>query len=114
MEQSRLDLSNQRILITGAAGGIGAATARACVAMGVSELVLADIDPMEEISDELNDGQASIKVVQCDISQRQDNTSLVASAGRIDAAVSCAGICPLEEDWLDDPEWDQVFNRSWM
>ena len=111
IHKSQLDLSNQRILITGAAGGIGAATARACIAMGASELVLADTDSLEEICDELNDAQASIKVVQCDVSKRQDNATLVATAGRIDAAIACAGICPLEEDWLDDPEWDQVFHR---
>ena len=91
MKKDALDLSNQRILITGAAGGIGAATARACVAMGASELVLADADPMEAISEELSDGQNSIKVVQCDVSQRQDNTALVTTAGKIDAAIACAG-----------------------
>ena len=111
MQQNGFDLTNKRILITGAAGGIGAATARACVAMGASELVLADADPMEEISKELGEGQNSITVVQCDVSQRKDNTKLVATAGKIDAAIACAGICPLEEDWLDDPEWDQVFHR---
>ena len=35
------DLTGLRILITGAAGGIGAATARACAALG-AELLLVD------------------------------------------------------------------------
>ena len=110
IQRSALDLSNQKILITGAAGGICAATARACVAMGANELVLADTESMKTISEELHDSQNSINVVQCDVSQRQDNNRLVAIAGKIDAAIACAGICPLEDDWLDDPEWDQVFH----
>lgn len=109
--KNAFDLSGRNILLTGAAGGIGAATARACATLGAAKLVLADNGPMDELCDELADQGVDVTAHQCDVSQRQDNADLVAAAGDIDAAVACAGICPLEEDWLDDPEWDQVFHR---
>ena len=109
--KNAIDLSGRCILLTGAAGGIGAATALACAALGVRKLVLADAGPMDDLCDELRGHGVDVSQYQCDISQRQDNADLVAAAGDIDAAVACAGICPLEEDWLDDPEWDEVFHR---
>ena len=111
MQKNSIDLSGLRILITGAVGGIGAATARACAALGALELVLADKEPLADLCDELRDGGSSVTTFQCDVSQRQDNLELVTAAREIDAAVACAGICPLEEDWQDDPDWDQVFHR---
>ena len=111
IQKNAIDLSGLRILITGAAGGIGAATARACAALGAEELILADLDPLTNLCTELRDGGGSVTAFQCDVSQRQDNAELIAAAHDIDAAVACAGICPLEEDWQDDPEWDQVFHR---
>ena len=41
------DLSGQRILITGAAGGIGEATARVCAALGAA-LLLVDQRPTDD------------------------------------------------------------------
>ena len=111
IQKNAIDLSGLRILITGAAGGIGAATARACAALGAKELILADMDPLTNLCTELRGGGGSVTAFQCDVSQRQDNAELIAAAHDIDAAVACAGICPLEEDWQDDPEWDQVFHR---
>ena len=111
MQKNSIDLSGLRILITGAVGGIGAATARACAALGALELVLADKEPLANLCNELRDCGSSVTTFQCDVSQRQDNLELVTAAREIDAAVACAGICPLEEDWQDDPDWDQVFHR---
>ena len=109
--KNAIDLSGRRILLTGAAGGIGAATARACAALGVGELVLADVGPMDDIVAELRAQNIAASAHQCDLSLRKDNAELIAAAGPLDAAVACAGICPLEEDWLDDPDWDDVFHR---
>ena len=44
--KNSFDLSQTRLLITGAAGGIGAATARCCGKMG-ARLVLADVTQLE-------------------------------------------------------------------
>ncbi|MBT3535285.1 MAG: SDR family oxidoreductase, partial [Rhodospirillaceae bacterium] len=87
------------------------ATARACAALGVKELILADNGPLEKIGDELRSLDVAVMTHRCDLSQRKDNAELIAMAGDLDAAVACAGICPLEEDWLDDPDWDDVFHR---
>ncbi|MBT4044557.1 MAG: SDR family oxidoreductase [Rhodospirillaceae bacterium] len=110
-----IDLSGRRILLTGAAGGIGAATARACATLGAAKLLLVDAasakDSLEALCDELRDEGADVSAHIYDVSSRQDNADLIGNAGDIDAAVACAGICPLEEDWADDPEWDEVFHR---
>ena len=45
--RSAFDLSGQRILITGAAGGIGEATARVCAALGAA-LLLVDQRPTDD------------------------------------------------------------------
>ncbi len=109
--KNAIDLSGRRILLTGAAGGIGAATARACAALGVEALILADSGPLDDLEEELRASDVVVSAVQCDLSRRQDNYDLVANAGAVDAAIACAGICPLEEDWLDDPGWDDVFHK---
>ncbi|MBT4486600.1 MAG: SDR family oxidoreductase, partial [Rhodospirillaceae bacterium] len=83
----------------------------ACAALGVKELILADNGPLEKIGDELRSLDVAVMTHRCDLSQRKDNAELIAMAGDLDAAVACAGICPLEEDWLDDPDWDDVFHR---
>ncbi|MDE0942403.1 MAG: SDR family oxidoreductase [Alphaproteobacteria bacterium] len=116
--KNAIDLTGRRILLTGAAGGIGAATARACATLGAEKLILVDAaaakDSLDELCAELRaEGSESIDVSAhiCDVSSRQENADLIAGVGDIDAAVACAGICPLEEDWLDDPDWDDVFHR---
>jgi NAD(P)-dependent dehydrogenase (short-subunit alcohol dehydrogenase family) len=55
--RSGFDLSGERILITGAAGGIGEATARVCAALG-AELVLVDRRPTEPLAQSLRGGNA--------------------------------------------------------
>ena len=73
IQKNAIDLSGLRILITGAAGGIGAATARACAALGAQELILADMDPLTKLRTELQDGGCSVTAFHCDVSLRQDN-----------------------------------------
>ena len=51
-----IDLSNKVIMITGAAGGIGLATARVFAEVGAS-LILTDISPeIEDIAQEFKNG----------------------------------------------------------
>ena len=108
--RNAIDLAGARVLITGAAGGIGAAAARACAALG-ADLVLADTAPVTALVEELQgDGAAAVGQI-CDVRSRQAVAQLVASAGSVDAAVACAGICPLTRDWLDDADWDAEFHE---
>ena len=109
--KNMIDLTGKRILLTGAAGGIGAATARACVTLG-ADVVLADIAPLDDLVGELRAHDAVVTGHQIDVSGRAGTAELVARAGDVDAAIACAGICPLEEDWDDEAGgWDEMFHH---
>ena len=105
---SAFDLSGQRILITGAAGGIGAATARACAALG-AELLLVDRHETRSLARELRESGAKAEPLLCDVASRVDVEAAAASTGPVDALVLAAGICPWD-DW-QDPGWDEAFDE---
>lgn len=75
----QFDLSGTRILITGAAGGIGAATARLCAELGAT-MVLTDIDSfkLESLAHGLRGVAAAHR---CDVSDRAAVEHLVAQHG---------------------------------
>lgn len=87
------------LMLTGAAGGIGAAIARAFARRG-NRLVLSDLsaEAMAPLVTELEDGGATVTAVAGDVSEPADNDRLVAAAlerhGRIDDLVLTAGIYP--------------------
>ncbi len=107
---SAIDLSGKRVVITGAGGGIGRATAHACAALG-AELVLTDVVEFDDLAKELQADGVKLSSHQMDIADRRAVEALAESCGPIDAAVALAGICPLEEDWLETDNWDDVFHR---
>lgn len=90
-------LLDKTAVITGAASGIGAATARLFVAEGASVL-LADLNERdgESLAQELRDGGGQAQFVRSDLSQEQDVKNMLAEAlriyGRLDCAVNNAGI----------------------
>jgi NAD(P)-dependent dehydrogenase (short-subunit alcohol dehydrogenase family) len=106
--RSAFDLTGERILITGAAGGIGLATARVCAALG-AELLLADRLPTEPIAEELRQSRARAEPLVCDVTDRADVERIAAGSGPVDALVLAAGICPWD-DW-HEPAWDEVFDE---
>jgi NAD(P)-dependent dehydrogenase (short-subunit alcohol dehydrogenase family) len=111
MTENAFSLAGRRILLTGAAGGIGTATARACAAMG-AQLVLADVVAMDTLTAELEADGCAVEAVQCDVSSRAGNAELAERAGAVDAAIACAGICPLDDDyWEAGAEWDDIFHQ---
>jgi 3-oxoacyl-[acyl-carrier protein] reductase len=101
--------SGKTVLITGAARGIGAATAARMASEG-ADVVIADFDL--EASEET---AASIggRAVKCDVTSREDVEAAVAAAaepsGRLDVLVTCAGI--IRDNLLfkmSDDDWEAV------
>ena len=102
-------LQGRTVLITGAAGGIGAACARRLAAEG-ARLLLADLDGpgADKLAREL--GQAS---VQADVTRAADIERMVETAwqrwGRLDVLFNNAGIIqakPLLD--LSEADWDRM------
>ena len=88
------DISGTVAAITGASAGIGAASARALAAEGVSLVLGARrTDRLEELASELGD---SVAVVEMDVRKPEDSSRLISEAyerfGRLDALVANAGI----------------------
>lgn len=104
-------LTGTRVLITGAAGGIGAATARRLASEG-AELVLADLDgdAVQTLAREL--GQTA---VQADVTKALDINRMLDAAyqrwGRLDVLFNNAGIAQARPilDVTPD-EWDRMLN----
>ena len=119
MPESATQLRSGRLLgksavVTGAAAGIGRATAELFAREG-ARLVLADInaDGLSALRDSLQDVTADVTVVTADVSKPEDVRRMIEVAvedyGRLDIAIANAGIIPLAsvvEATLDD--WDEV------
>jgi NAD(P)-dependent dehydrogenase (short-subunit alcohol dehydrogenase family) len=93
------DLTGRRILISGAAGGIGEITARVCASLGAA-LLLVDQRPTEPLAHQLRGTGADTQAITCDVASRTEVEALAASSGPVDALVMSAGICPWD-DWQD-------------
>ena len=98
------DLTGRRVLVTGAASGIGAATARLCAGLG-AETILVDLADASALALELPGAVA----VRADVAARAQVERLLDAVGALDAVVSSAAICPWD-DWADEG-WDEVFAR---
>jgi NAD(P)-dependent dehydrogenase (short-subunit alcohol dehydrogenase family) len=107
------DMDGRTVVITGAAGGIGAAVARRFAADGAT-LVLGDLNAvaLESLAGELA-ALTTIHALTCDVSVPADCENLMSAAaedaGRIDVLVNTAGV------WTEGPshltteaEWDKV------
>jgi NAD(P)-dependent dehydrogenase (short-subunit alcohol dehydrogenase family) len=109
-----IDLDNRVVFVTGAAGAIGSATARAIVDAG-GRVVIHDRPgaPLETLAVELG---GRVRVVTADLVDPASADVLWAEAhaafGRIDVLVNNAGIYPPAP--LDEPvaEWLAVWDRS--
>jgi len=101
-------LQDRRILIVGAAGGIGSETARVCATLG-AELLLTDQAEPAALAGELRAAGSRAGSAACDITDRAAVESLAAAAGALDGLILLAGYCPWD-DWAEDG-WDAVFAR---
>ena len=92
-----MDLSSSRILITGAAGGIGQAVAHQLAASG-AQLVLIDrtLERLQPLQEQLSEFAGSTHVIAGDISKLDSLGPLVDQAkdllGGIDALINIAGV----------------------
>jgi NAD(P)-dependent dehydrogenase (short-subunit alcohol dehydrogenase family) len=100
------DLRGERILITGAGGSIGGATARVCAALG-AELFIADLKAPTELAGEIKAQAAAL-----DNTKREDVNALVEDIGALDALIDTSGYY-VKGDWLEGgDEWEQLLERT--
>jgi NAD(P)-dependent dehydrogenase (short-subunit alcohol dehydrogenase family) len=105
--KNAFDLTGRRILITGAAAGIGAATSSVCARLG-AEVVLVDLNDSCEIARSIQGEGARAEVAIGDVADRAFIESLARNHSPIDGLVLNAALCPWGGDW-NDADWDQSF-----
>lgn len=103
--------------ITGAASGIGRATAVAFAAEG-ARVVVTDRDEaaLQETAEHVKTAGAEVLAITCDVSKPEEIQAAIAQAvktfGRIDCAFNNAGVenkaTPLHE--IELQEWDRILN----
>jgi NAD(P)-dependent dehydrogenase (short-subunit alcohol dehydrogenase family) len=89
-------LAGAAVVVTGAAGGIGRAVARAFAAEGAA-LVLGDLgDGVDGVADEIRHAGGRAVALRGDVTRSGDMQALAAAAGRehgrLDVLVTCAGL----------------------
>ena len=105
---SPMDMRGRRVLVTGAASGIGKATALVLAQLG-AELLVTDRAPLDATADEIQALGAACTASMGDLTDDAFLNSLFAGA-RLHAVAHCAGILAAR-DWRNDTEWKERFHR---
>ncbi len=103
-----LDLSGRRVLVTGAASGIGRATALIMAQLG-AELLLNDRAPLTDTHGEVERGGGKCTMAEGDLTSNSFIASLFAG-GRVHAMPHCAAILE-SRNWREDQSWHERFHR---
>ncbi|KQQ56721.1 oxidoreductase [Pseudomonas sp. Leaf129] len=109
-------MSGKVVVITGASGGIGEATARLLSAEGASVVLGARrLEKLEALALELRATGGKVQVVQMDVAKREEVEALVETAikayGRVDVMINNAGIMPnsrLDQRKVED--WERMID----
>lgn len=102
-----MELNGRIALVTGGAGGIGAAICRDLAALG-AHVAIADLDELaaRRLAAELPNATA----LGVDLDSTEDVAALVRSAGAVDVLVNNAGISAVERFVESDPStWDRMW-----
>lgn len=109
--ENAFDLSGQQVLVTGASGALGAATARA-LAMMNADLVLADLRVPEALAAELSALGKQVEAHALDNTDRKAVDAFVAGMGPVDAFCDASGIYN-KGDWMGGGEdWEGNLERT--
>ena len=108
-----MPLTGKRFIITGGAGGIGAATAIGFVDAGAAVVAFGHSLSGSDVINRAR-GRGSLSFVQCDVSDRRSVDEATAEAvsrlGGLDGLVHAAGIAPgAPAAEIDPDEFDHVF-----
>jgi NAD(P)-dependent dehydrogenase (short-subunit alcohol dehydrogenase family) len=106
-EDSPFHLGGLRVVVSGAAGGIGGATAILLAKLG-ARLELLDVAGPQAIAARVGD-LANARLHVCDVSDRRAVERLAVSIGPVDALVDAGAVNPFD-DW-EAPDWDDSFDR---
>ncbi|MCX7121330.1 MAG: SDR family NAD(P)-dependent oxidoreductase [Gammaproteobacteria bacterium] len=83
-----MDIKNKTILITGAASGLGAATARKLSQLGANTILLdRNIDLACKLASEIN-----ATAFECDVTSEESVKKIIAELPEIHALIHCAGV----------------------
>ena len=108
MLPAALSLEGKRVLVTGAANGIGRATAIVLAQLG-AEVIVNDLAPLAGVRADVKRAQANCIEAPGDLTEDGFIANLF-NGQPIHAVAHCAGIVT-GKAWQDDPDWIARFHR---